>query len=84
MPRYGIHILVDYRGGVDYAVYTGGNSWRSILIPRYGTYILVGYRGGVDYPVSLYWRQLMEVYPNAKVWITYPFLFTSYCKEDQA
>ena len=29
--------------------------------------ILADYRGGVDYPISFFYKEIMEVYPNAKV-----------------
>jgi len=29
--------------------------------------IMVDYRGGVDYPVSFYYKELMEAFPNSKV-----------------
>eukprot|EP00095_Tigriopus_kingsejongensis_P008978 maker-scaffold334_size202906-snap-gene-1.30 protein:Tk08978 transcript:maker-scaffold334_size202906-snap-gene-1.30-mRNA-1 annotation:"sulfotransferase family" len=39
------------------------SDWQNFLEKR-------GYRGGVDYPISLFFRELMEVYPNAKVILT--------------
>ena len=30
----------------------------------------VGLSASVDYPMSLYWKDLMEMYPNAKVLLT--------------
>ena len=32
--------------------------------------ILVDYRGGLDYPISFFYKELMDVYPNAKVLLT--------------
>lgn len=31
---------------------------------------LHGFRGGVDYPISLFYEELMEIFPNAKVVLT--------------
>ena len=32
--------------------------------------VLSDFRGGVDYPISFFYKELMEVYPNAKVLLT--------------
>jgi len=37
--------------------------WKDFLEGR-------GFRGGVDYPISLYYKDLMEVFPDAKVILT--------------
>ena len=29
--------------------------------------VLKDYKGGVDYPISLFWKDLMKQYPEAKV-----------------
>ena len=39
-------------------IYIFREGWKSLLS---------GYRGGVDYPVSHFYKEILEVYPNAKV-----------------
>jgi hypothetical protein len=34
--------------------------WRNVLGEQ-------GYRAGVDYPVSVFYKEILEAYPNAKV-----------------
>ena len=29
--------------------------------------VLLGYKAGVDYPISFYYKELMEAFPDAKV-----------------
>merc|ERR1711976_737773 len=37
--------------------------WTDFLVGR-------GFRGGVDYPISLFYKELMEIFPEAKVVLT--------------
>ena len=39
----------------------------SIISPEEWRKIMDEFRGGVDYPVSLFYKELMEAYPEAKV-----------------
>lgn len=47
--------------------------WRSFMesgAPDWPS-LFEGYRSGVDWPAAHYWRELMEVYPDAKVILTW-------------
>ena len=46
--------------------------WRAVAngAPRDWGMLLEGYHSAVDWPAAYYWRELMEVYPEAKVILT--------------